>query len=84
MLHVSIDIYKPSGKWYAGGEATNPTDIPCWEETFKEFLLSSLPAHIGDGYIVVKDFPDSEGFHNHLYRYADIVGENKNLFMKET
>ena len=27
MLHISIDVYKPSGKWYTSGEATNPTDI---------------------------------------------------------
>lgn len=83
MLHISIDIYKQSGKWYTGSEATNPTDIPSWEESFREFLCDNLPARIGEGYIVVKDFPDGEGFHNHVYQYADVVSGNKKLFVKE-
>lgn len=84
MLHISIDVYKASGKWYTSGEAANPTDIPIWDEdTFREFLCSNLPARIGEGYIVVKDFPDGDGFHNHVYQYAEVVGGNEKLFVKE-
>lgn len=72
MLSISIDVYKASGKWYAGDVAKSEQDIPLFEDAFKAFVRDNLPASIGEGYVVVKDSPDGDGFHCLLYTYAEL------------
>lgn len=72
MLHISICVYKPSGKWYTSGEATSEENIPLWDDAFKQFVREHLPAQINDGYVVVNDCDDGEGFHHVLYTHETL------------
>ena len=71
-MHIRIDVYKPTGKWYTGHEVTNPFDIPLHDSRFNNFITDNLPAHFAGGFVVVSDCADGAGFHNGLLRYDDL------------
>lgn len=71
-MHIRIDVYKPSGKWYTGHDVRNTVDIPMHDAAFKRFIVDNLPAHFSGGFVVVSDCEDGAGFHNVLYHYDDL------------
>lgn len=73
-MKIAIDVYKATGKWYSGCIVIHEEDIPLWDPRFEALIRNSVPANIGEGYIVVSDAPDSDpmSFHNVLYRYENI------------
>ncbi len=73
-LIIRIDVYKPSGKWYTGEVVTNEKDIPLHDPAFKTFIDTHMPAHYGEGFVVVTDCANGQGFHNHLFKYDPIKG----------
>ncbi len=74
MLKVKIMVFKNTGKFYTGGIATNEVDIPLWKDEFKEFIKNNIPVRcMTDGYIVVEDIDDGEGFHVALYKSEELL-----------
>lgn len=72
-MHIKIDVYKPSGKWYAGENVRHNIDIPIYEPAFNEFVKEHLPAQYGGGFVVVTSCDDDPGFHNVLLRYDELM-----------
>lgn len=68
-VHVTIAVYKPTGKWYTESEVRSDKDVPIYDPEFKKFILKNLPAHYDGGFVVVRSCDDDPGFHNVLYVY---------------
>jgi len=75
MMHISIQVYKDTGKFYTNCEVTHPEDIPLWSDRFRKFIRDHLPAQYSGGFVVVNDMPDEKGFHCALYRIDDLISE---------
>lgn len=73
IMHIRIDVYKPTGKWYTGHDVTAP-EIPLYKPEFNKFIRDNLPAQYGGGFVVVTDRDGSFGFHNHLFQMSDLMG----------
>lgn len=73
MTHVSIAVFKNSGKYYTSCEAEHKRNLMIFEDEWKEFVITNLPAKIEDGFVVVMDLPDGEGFHCVHYRYEELM-----------
>lgn len=73
-MKITIDVFRESGKWYAGYTVLNSDDIPLHTSEFILFVWKNLPAHIDKGYVVVRDTPDSsaEQFHFHMWQYEKL------------
>lgn len=71
-MHIQIDVYKPSGKWYTGQDVYHDTDIPLHDPSFARFIADNLPAHYNGGFVVVTDCEDGVGFHNSLHLYDSL------------
>lgn len=71
-MHIRIDVYKPSGKWYTGHDVHSDVDIPLYDSSFNQFIASNLPGHYMGGFVVVSDCEDGDGFHNVLLHYDDL------------
>ena len=72
-MHIRIDVYKPSGKWYTGEDIHHNTNIQLYEPAFKQFVKDHLPAQYRGSFIVVTSCDDDPGFHNCLYRYDELM-----------
>ena len=71
-MHIRIDVYKPSGKWYTGQDVYHDTNIPLHDPSFARFIADHLPAHYDGGFVVVTDCEDGVGFHNSLHLYDSL------------
>ena len=71
-MEIEILVFKESGKWYASQTVKNDIDIPLFKDEFKEFIKKNLPANIGEGYVVVLDKGEHQGFHMRHYKYNDL------------
>lgn len=71
-MHLKICTFKENGKFYAESEVTHANDIPLHDEAFKKFVLDNCPSTMADGFVLVMDLPDGEGFHTHLFRYNEL------------
>lgn len=72
-MHIRIDIYKPSGKWYTGHDVRHDANIPIHEPAFMRFVKEHLPAQYGGSFIVVTSCDDDPGFHNMLLRSSELL-----------
>lgn len=71
-MHLKICTFKENGKFYADTEVFCPDNIPLHDDAFKEFIKANCPSAMLDGYVLVLDLPDGEGFHTHLFRYNEL------------
>lgn len=71
-MHIQIDVFKPSGKWYTGHDIYRDTDIQIYDPSFLQFIADNLPGHYEGGFVVVTDCEDGVGFHNTLYHYDNL------------
>lgn len=68
-MKIEIIVYKESGKFYTSNVVEAEKDIPMYEDEFIEFVKNNVPARIGEGYVVVRDYEDNKSFHQALYPY---------------
>lgn len=73
MLHITIDIYKETGKWYTQEVVAHPIDLKLWTEEFRQFIRSHITGQYSGGYVVIHDLPDGEGFHNALIKFDELL-----------
>lgn len=67
-------MFKESGKYYTSEDIECDHDIYAFKKEFIDFIKKNIPAHIGEGYIVVEDVGnyDTQSFHTALYRYEEL------------
>ena len=71
-MKIEIIVYKESGKFYTKEIVEAKEDIPMYNDEFIEFIKNNIPAKIGEGYIVVRDYGDNPSFHQALYTYKEL------------
>lgn len=77
------DAFKINGlqrvwKYYTEGYASNSEDIPIYAmKGFQNIYTDNLPARLKNGFVVVEDLDNGEGFHCFLYRINDLLVDKK-------
>lgn len=65
-MKLTVTAYKSTGKFYDSADIECSENIELFDDRFKELIRSAVPC-LQDGFVVVTDKPDGEGFHNHLF-----------------
>lgn len=73
-MKLSITVYKGTGKYYTGHEVEVP-DMEMFKEGYLDLIRSNMPGCYHDGYVVVTDAADNQGFHNALYTWSYLFPE---------
>ena len=68
-MKIEIIVFKESGKFYTSEVVEADRNIPMYKDEFIEFVKNNIPARIGEGYIVVRDYEDNQTVHQALYPY---------------
>lgn len=73
-MKLNITLYRPSGKFYASHVVDMP-DANIWDVGFLQTLRENLPGTYYDGYVVVTDACEGQGFHNALFTWSAVFPE---------
>lgn len=74
MVKIKANVYKDTGKFYTETEIITEKQINLFEtKEFIALLKENGVPFIENGFIVVNDLEDGEGFHNHLFKCNEFI-----------
>lgn len=75
MLNITATVYKNTGKYYDSCQIKQTEEVRLYDTYGIAKLLNNKIPFIENGFIVLQDNEDGDGFHNHLFKVEELVRE---------
>ena len=73
MLDITVTAYKDTGKYYTSCIIQQEENIQLYDISKLKNLLNGRIPFLKNGYIVIHDNKNGEGFHDHLFKTNDLL-----------